>query len=335
MMNSDLYPLLKNYKPGITEKAYTSPFFERNESSYPDPFQNDLRKLYARHLTSIDNINFGLSEKNILFTNGCSDAIDLTLRAFCNPYVDIVNVYTPVFPLYKFLATNQHIEVMENKLSGPNYNILPNVNRSVHPKIHFICSPNNPTGICVSHDCIEDYAKSDSLVVIDETYIEYSSGPSCIHLMQKYKNILILRSFSKAWGLAGYRCGAIIGDPNLIQKIREKQIPFSFSSPAQKAVEEKIKNYQQVKEMVNFTNEEKRKLLSHIEKGEFANKIFETQTNFLFLILKKRSTHKFLLRNLKYVTDFSNQLEKSIKIGLYDKHYNIQLIEKIELLNKT
>ena len=173
---------------------------------YPDLRPGKLAARLAHH--------FGVDPGNLLVTRGSSEGIDLLLRAFCRAGVDNIVISPPTFEMYRVYADIQGATTITVPLSSDD-NFALNAERLLdgcnpQSKLIFVCSPNNPSGAPAAPAAIEKLLESRrdrSIVVVDEAYIEFSAQESCVSWLPRFENLVILRTLSKAQGLAGARCG--------------------------------------------------------------------------------------------------------------------------------
>ncbi|MEI7489423.1 MAG: aminotransferase class I/II-fold pyridoxal phosphate-dependent enzyme, partial [Chryseobacterium sp.] len=230
--------------------ANESPFGECNR--YPDSTQ----KILKNRLSELKNI----SPNQIAVGNGSDELIDLIIKIFCEPKKDSILMMNPSFAMYGFYATINENTVVKLDLDE-NFQIKKDeflkIPKENQPKIFFLCSPNNPTGNSIED--IEFYIQNfDGIVVVDEAYIEFSDQKSSLELLEKYPNLIILQTFSKAWGMAGARMGMAYANEEIIKLINTVKAPYNVNSLSQEFVLENIKNQNQFKENLNniFTERE-------------------------------------------------------------------------------
>ncbi len=215
------------------ESAWANPADSKATSRrYPDPQPAALRKALAG-LYSCD-------EDQLLIGRGSDEAIDLLVRALCNPGKDAVVITPPVFGMYAVCARLQNAPVIEVALQdgvdgfAPDLGAVARTAIEGDAKIVFICSPSNPSGSAIPLDAIEQLAarlQGRSLVVVDEAYGEFSDTPSATTLLTSQPNIAVLRTLSKAHALAAARIGVVIADPALIEILRRCQAPYPVPTP--------------------------------------------------------------------------------------------------------
>ncbi len=182
---------------------------------------------------------YDVSSDNLLVTRGSSEGIDILIRAFCRPGQDSLITLPPTFELYGYFGQIQDAETISVPLS-PAADFALNANAVLdactdETKLIFICSPNNPTGNIATYRDIANIAtarEGQSIVVVDEAYIEFSQQNSLAANIDAHENLVVLRTLSKAYALAGARCGAVIADETVIDILAKVLPPFSFSTPA-------------------------------------------------------------------------------------------------------
>jgi len=306
-------------------------------SEYPDVKQNDLKMLYLNRILGINPSPYTsngtrevLTFENVLFTAGSMEGLDLILRTFAEPNKDVICVTLPSFSAYTHWALIHNLEVKAIPLLGSNLNLIDEEEIiQLNPKIIFLCDPNNPTGTKLTPEAIQKLCSSlDGFVIVDEAYIEFSDQPSSIFYLNKYKNLIILRTFSKAWGLAGVRCGAIIADEPIINALRYVQLPFSFSSSSQEKVEERLLNPEKTFTSWERIKKNRKEMLEELSNLGGIAKVFESDTNFIMLVLKDfQKTIHLLNENKIRVLDCSASVPNSIRVSLGTEEQNQKFLE--------
>lgn len=203
---------------------------------YPDPHQRKVKERVAAL--------FGVNAGSIFLGGAGSDeAIDLVYRIFCTPGRDNAVAITPSYGVYRVAADINDIELREVELDPgfrlPVDRILNSTNSLT--KVIWLCSPNNPTGNAFDRtEMLRLADRFNGMVVIDEAYADFSSRGSMIHDIAAHPNIIILRTFSKAWGLAGMRCGMAFADPRVIAYFDRVKYPYNMSSLIQEELLRRI-----------------------------------------------------------------------------------------------
>ncbi|MDX1454737.1 MAG: histidinol-phosphate transaminase [Gammaproteobacteria bacterium] len=234
---------LDAYLPGSRDG--NALWLNNNESGWPtagvEPSQHRYpaapRELQQRLATVLGLERAGLGSDALLATRGSDDAIDAILRCFCEAGNSEVIVTPPTFGMYEVFATVQGAAVvnapLEDDFEFPLEAVLAACTERT--RVIFACTPNNPTGNTVPLDIIEQLCarrRDQSLVVVDEAYIEFADGPSAIELLQRFDNLVVLRTLSKARALAGARCGVAIARPEVIAMIRKVLPPYLLPAPS-------------------------------------------------------------------------------------------------------
>lgn len=346
---SILGPLKMYFFPahdGIDLTNNTNAFLEEF-AQYPDPMQFSLKKLYWQ---IISQLNLPSSDQNkielennvdisdhILFTVGSSEGIDLLLRTFAEPNVDTIVVTTPSFPAYEHWGRIHNLKVKKIPLEGNLYDSF-SVEEVVaaNPKLVFLCNPNNPTGTVLQQSLIHELCKHPDFkgfVVIDEAYIEFSSQTSMIHKLHQYKNLIVLRTLSKAWGLAGIRCGAVLADPGVIFTLRFIQVPFGFPVPSQDIVRKRCMVPQTMFSSWETIKMERDNLIRELRLLKNVVRVLDSETNFILIILKNQEDYLAMLKQHNiYVMDCSQSITGGIRVTVGTEAENSQFLGVMKFL---
>lgn len=192
-------------------------------SRYPDSDQNELRGEIARYA--------GVKPANVLVGNGSDEIIDLCVRSFVDRGDSIISL-EPGYSMYGVCAKAEGGEIKEVPLGKdfqPDIGAVLSASDS-RTKMVFVVSPNSPVGIPVEKErIVQLLEQSDAMVFVDEAYIEFG-GESCVDLVEKYCNLIVSRTFSKAWGLAGLRVGYVISNEKIISILRRLKPPYNVNS---------------------------------------------------------------------------------------------------------
>jgi histidinol-phosphate aminotransferase len=265
------------------ENSYGSTTFILNESlnRYPDPNQVIMRKLLSKYLN--------IEPSNLFFGVGSDEIIDLTYRIFCNPGIDNVIIPEPTYGMYSVSANINDVKIKISKLTEEfqlnNDEILSLVDE--YTKVIFICNPNNPTGNLIKKDQILDLAKKfNGIIFVDEAYIDFSYENSLITNVKEYKNIIISRTFSKAWGMAGVRLGYAIADPEIISYFFKIKAPYNISTLTREAFYNAMKNISLKDRYVEEIITERERLITYLQKINQIEKIYKTDSNFILFKVK-------------------------------------------------
>lgn len=190
---------------------------------YPDPRCRRLRSALAAWLD--------LAPERIWVGNGSDEALDLLIRVFAAPD-DAVTVCSPTYGMYAIAAAASGVRVREVPLDELfDLDVELTLERAKGSRIIFVCSPNNPTGNLLSEDRLLALAAGfDGPIVVDEAYVEFSGSPSLARHLQRYRNLIVLRTLSKAWGLAGARVGYMVADPEVVRLVTGVALPYPLNA---------------------------------------------------------------------------------------------------------
>lgn len=309
------------------ENSYGSPL-PANYNRYPDPLQLDLKQ-------AISKIK-GVPIENTFLGNGSDEAIDLLFRAFCNPGKDNVIILPPTYGMYEVSANINDVEVRKVDLLK-NYQLnMAKIAETIdaNTKIIFICSPNNPTGNSITRTDIETVlANFKGLVVIDEAYINYSRQKTFIQELTEYSNLVVLQTFSKAWGLAALRLGMAFSSRPVIDILNKIKPPYNINQATQDLALAALENIKEVNEWIKITVKEREQLSADLIKLSFVTKVYPSDANFILVEVKDAiNTYNLLVNNGIIVRDRSkvSLCEGCLRITIGTTEENKQLISILD-----
>jgi histidinol-phosphate aminotransferase len=233
------------------ENSFGSPL-PVNYNRYPDPLQAAVKEKIAQIK--------GVPPKNIFLGNGSDEAIDLLFRVFCEPGIDNVIILPPTYGMYEVCAEMNNVKLKKIPLTSNFQLNLEAIEEAIdsHTKIIFICSPNNPTGNSINRNNIEVLLNNfDGLVVIDEAYINYAKQKTFITELTEYPNLVIMQTFSKAWGLAGLRLGMAFAGLPIISYLNKVKYPYNINLSTQQLALEALEGITTVNNWVKVTVEQR------------------------------------------------------------------------------
>jgi len=305
--------------------ANESPFGEFNR--YPDSTHRKIRL----QISELKNI----SSEKMAIGNGSDELIDLIIKIFCEPKKDSVLMMNPSFAMYGFYASINENEVLKLQLDE-NFEIQKEdflkIGKENQPKIFFLCSPNNPTGNSVED--LEFYIKNfNGIVVVDEAYIEFSDKKSAIELLEKYPNLIVLQTFSKAWGMAGARVGIAYASEEIIRLIYTVKAPYNVNSLSLNLASDSLKNINKFENNLEQTLSERSWLKKEFKNIQCIKKVFPTDANF-FLIEFKDAENVFLklLESEILTSKRFPQIPNCIRINVGKRKENRQLINILKTI---
>lgn len=303
--------------------ANESPFGEYNR--YPDSTQKELKN----KLAALKNV----SAQQIAIGNGSDELIDLIIKIFCEPKKDSIMMMNPSFAMYKFYASINENEVVGLDLDEKfqiNKDLFLSVSEQEKPKIFFLCSPNNPTGNSIKD--LEFYIKNfNGIVVVDEAYIEFSEQKSCIELLEKYSNLIILQTFSKAWGMAGARVGFAYSSQEITKLINTVKAPYNVNSLSLNRIMQLINYKNIIDENIKNTLSEILRLKNELLNIECVKRVFPTDANFFLIEFNNaEKVYQELLKNEILTSKRSPQIPDCIRINVGKKDENNKLINVLK-----
>lgn len=248
---------------------------------YPDPHQKQLRKSLSEYLR--------IDETKLFFGVGSDEIIDLVIRIFCEPEKSNIIIPQPTYGMYKVACDINNVEVKDCKLdSNFDLDVETIINLADDKtKIIFLCSPNNPTGNLLDNEKIKSLAQAiNGIVFIDEAYIEFSEDKTFMSELAWFKNVIISRTFSKAWGLAGVRCGYCVADEFIINLLFKVKAPYTINRLTENLIIKVLKNSERMKEFVSKILSEKERLISELNSFDFVINIYPSDANFILVKIK-------------------------------------------------
>lgn len=262
--------------------AEASIFLDANENPYntpnnryPDPLQKELKNLIAPVKKVLPS--------QLFLGNGSDEAIDLMYRAFCRPEVDNVVAIDPTYGMYQVCAEVNDVEYRKVQLDE-NFQFTADsllAASDEHTKLIFLCSPNNPTGnnLC-REEIIALLQGFEGLVIIDEAYADFSDAPSFLLDLEKYPNMVVLQTFSKAWGCAAIRLGMAFAHADIIGILNKIKYPYNVNRLTQQEAVRMMEQHYRVKEWVGSLLEERTRLVREFKKLPCCQHVYPTDANF-------------------------------------------------------
>lgn len=271
------------------ENPYNEPY-----NRYPDPLQFSLKQRVAELK--------GVPADCVFFGNGSDESIDLAFRIFCEPGRDNVVAMEPTYGMYKVCADINDVAYRPVPL-GAGFQVSHKALLDAvdgHTKLIFICSPNNPTGNAVPVGEIESLLESftQGMVIVDEAYIDFSSQPSVLPLIEKYDNLLVFQTFSKAWGCAALRLGMAFARKEVIDVYNKVKYPYNVNLLTQQKALELLENPSRVHDWVKILLCERERLRENLASLKIVCEIYHSDANFLLVRVDDAdATYNYLMRD--------------------------------------
>ena len=307
------------------ENPFNSPW-----NRYPDPHQRILKSRVAQiKQVPVEKIFLG---------NGSDEPIDLLFRAFCEPGKDNIVSINPTYGMYRVAADTNNIAVNLVGLDADFELVAENVLGAVNPqtKIIFLCSPNNPTGNALDNGSILKIINEfNGLVVVDEAYIDFCPEKSLLPQLNQYPNLVILQTFSKAWGMAGLRLGMAFATEQIIEVLSRIKYPYNLSILTQQKGLELLGNEQLKNDWVATILKERDKMIKNLMSYPFVVKVFPTDANFVLVKMHDpRGIYDYLVDEKIIVRDRSSiaLCEGCLRISIGSPEENATLMEAFDQL---
>ncbi len=309
-------------------------FFDANENPfnapynrYPDPYQIELKKKIA-------GIK-GTGPENIFLGNGSDEAIDLLFRAFCVPGKDNVISIDPTYGMYQVAADINDVEV-KKVLLKPDFELdVEGLLNAVdnNTKMIFICSPNNPTAnVFREEDMLRVIKGFDGIVIVDEAYIDFAPEKTLLKYLNEFPNLVILQTFSKAWGVAAIRLGMAFASKEIIDVLSSIKYPYNVNILTQEKAMELLENEKEKDNWVSVILKEKERLKEALNKNPLIKKTYPSDANFLLVVVDEpRRLYDFLAERKLIIRDRSKvaQCEGCLRITIGTPEENDKLIEAL------
>ena len=252
------------------ENPYTAPF-----NRYPDPLQLEVKQ----RLSKVK----GVSPEQIFLGNGSDEAIDLPYRCFCEPGKDNVVAIEPTYGMYKVCADINDVEyrpvLLDDHYQMEADRLLAACDD--HTKIIWICSPNNPTGNSIDHDeMVKTIEQFHGIVIVDEAYIDFSAQKSLRTELNKYPNLIVLNTFSKAWGCAAIRLGMAFASKDIVDIFNKVKYPYNVNQLTQQQAIEALADPYEVDKWVRLLLQERSRMMEAFRMLPICQKVYPTDANF-------------------------------------------------------
>lgn len=305
------------------ENPYNAPY-----NRYPDPLQIEVKK----RISALKSI----PQENIFLGNGSDEPIDLMYRAFCEPRIDNVVAIEPTYGMYKVCAGINDVEyrkvLLDENFQFSSADLLKAADDNT--KLIWLCSPNNPTGNSLNPEEIQSVIKQfDGIVVVDEAYIDFSEQESFIAKLDQYPNLVILQTFSKAWGSAAIRLGMAFADKGIIAILNKIKYPYNVNILTQQQALTTLDNADRTKQWVKTLLNERNNLTDALKRLPLVQHIYPTDANFVLIkVNDANAVYKYLTQKGIIVRNRNNVslCMNSLRITVGTPEENKKLLEELE-----
>jgi histidinol-phosphate aminotransferase len=287
---------------------------------YPDFQPEKLISAYSQYSE--------VSAENLLATRGADEGIELIIRTFCTAYQDSIIICPPTYGMYAISAENHGADVIKVPLDETMSLDLAGLQAQVgKAKVVFLCSPGNPTGNLLSQQEIKtalELFAENAIVVVDEAYIEFSPEQTVASWLKTYPHLVVLRTLSKAFALAGLRCGFTLANKEVITMLSKVIAPYPISAPVADIASEALAKpgLEQMSQRVLETNALRAQLATWLAKQSWCSEIFNSDANFILFRCQNNELKDFifncLVENDILIRDQSKQqnLENCLRISI-------------------
>jgi histidinol-phosphate aminotransferase len=316
-------------------------FLDANENSlgsvtdevhnrYPDPLQSDLKN----EIAALENI----AANQIFLGNGSDECINVLIQCFCVSGKDKVVILPPTFSMYEHAAHVMNIGITEVFLKEETFQLnvdeILTQSKDNAVKIIFICSPNNPTGNLMNEQAIETVLNSfNGLVVIDEAYQDFAGNKSWVTRLNEFKNLVVINTFSKAWGMADARLGMLFANKEIIQYLNTIKMPYNVTQHTINLALEALNKVDIKKQFVNELLSGRKWLENQMKEIKFIQKIYPSDANFiLFKVEDANGLYKYLLSKKVIVRnrDKAPLLKGCLRVSVGTAAENSKFIEALK-----
>ncbi|OCG04054.1 histidinol-phosphate transaminase [Gilliamella apis] len=267
-LNANEYPVAPNFQ-----------LTEQNLNRYPEAQPEQVINCYAQYA--------GVTPEQVIVSRGADEAIELLMRAFCEPETDTVLYCPPTYGMYQVSAETLGIKT-KTVPTKSNWQLdLDGIKQNLdNVKLIYVCSPNNPTGNLIDQDDIKTLlklAENRALVIIDEAYIEFSPNSTVVSWLVNYPHLVILRTLSKAFALAGLRCGFTLANKPVIDALQKVIAPYPLATPVADIATQALSKdgINTMKLHVTNLNKQKEQLANQLSALEIVEKVYSSEANYL------------------------------------------------------
>ena len=313
-------------------------FLTNSLNRYPEPQPREV-------LEKLADI-YSVEADNVLITRGSEEAIRLVIQAFCQPRQDKILLCPPTFGLYVIEANIHDIETVNVPRLGEYseeldiQGIREAIDTNSNIKCVFVCNPGNPSSTPIPTDQIEELLialKDECMVIVDEAYIEFASHESFAQKIQEYSNLIVLRTLSKSYGLAGLRCGTIVADADILKYFKRitaaYPVPRSSAEIILSALSPERQKYMREQQQLICT--ERDRIVRELQKLEVIKKVYPSDTNFICVEVEDAHEMSQKLRENKVIVRVrSPAIPNSLNIAVGTKEQNDHVLKSLEEINR-
>lgn len=300
---------------------------------YPDPYQRDLKSKIA----DLKNVK----PEHIFLGNGSDEPIDLLFRVFCEPRKDNVIICPPTYGMYQVCADVNDVAVKNVPLTADYQLHVKSILEAVdqHTKAIFICTPNNPTGNLLDNEHIKAILKGfpQGIVFVDEAYIDFTLQESWNQYLDLYPNLIVIQTFSKAWGLAGLRLGMAFASQEILSYYNKVKYPYNIGRATLEVAIKAVEHLDEKNDHVEAIILERQRLEQELNKVPAVSAVIPSDANsILFFVPNAHGVYQKLCEQLVIVRDRSKVLlcTDSLRVSVGTAQENTQFLEALRQITQ-
>ncbi len=319
-----------NVQENLLLDANENPFSDAGR--YPDPQQKQVKQALSAF--------YSIHENSIMPGNGSDELIDLILRAFVVPGRDNIITLNPSYGMYKVAAQVQNAEIREISTTECFQIDVEEVMRATDAKskVIFLCSPNNPTGNLLNEKDIETVLHFfPGIVVVDQAYVDFSDSKPWRERIREFPNLVVLQTFSKAWGLASIRAGLLFANPEIVEVLNKIKLPYNVNELTQQKILQALKTPKVVSNWIQEIKAERNFLSRELSQLTMVESVFPSDANYLLVRFKDANSVYTQLRKKNIVVrNRSNQhlCENTLRITIGKPEENRRLLSALTEIEK-
>jgi histidinol-phosphate aminotransferase len=327
---------MKPYSSARDEfKGDAEVFLDANENPYPSPYNrypDPLQWKIKEKLAVIKEVN----PKQIFLGNGSDEPIDLLIRAFCEPGKHSILITEPTYGMYAVCAEVNDVRIKSVLLTAEYDLDIDGTLGAIdnNTRIIFLCSPNNPSAALLTREkIIKVVQEFNGIVVVDEAYIDFAKTKSFVKELNEFPNLVVLQTFSKAWGLAGLRCGMAYASENIINILNKIKYPYNINIQTQELIYDALGKEAQKNQWVHEILEQREKFVASLTELTIVKQVFPTDANFVLTrVSDARTIYQYLMERKIIVRDRSKVrlCENCLRITIGTPEENKILIEALK-----
>ena len=311
---------------GVFLDANENPFGDFNR--YPDPYQKALKT----EISKLKNI-----EANKIFLgNGSDEVIDLLMRIFAEPKKDKILVFNPTYGMYEVSANINDVEVVSYPLNQ-DFQIefsdeLVQILKDENLKLVFVCSPNNPSGnLIAKNSVLEILNQFNGIVVVDEAYEDFSKEQSWISEIDNFPQLVVMQTFSKAWGMAGLRVGMAFAQQEILELMNKVKPPYNISILNQKEVYQSLQNQEKFRKNLDDILEQRNFIEKQLQSFSFVKNIYPSDANFLLVEVENADQlYNYLVEEKIIIRNRNKVVENCVRITIGNTEENQKLLQSLK-----